>query len=190
MRDLRHVRTGRLRLDIPTIDDLSSLHAIYSDTRTWAHAPQDVHTHERTTFVMLAAWMEGWESDGLGPWIVRSFDDGTVLGNAGVWLRPGGWWNLGYAIAPAARRHGLATEASAPALAAAREVDPSSPVLARLLEHNTASERVAAGLGLTEQYRGPDDHDPDAVRLVYADRELSADELAARLGWPLGETEA
>lgn len=182
MGDLRHVTTERLRLDIPTIDDLPDLHALYADPRTWRHSPEDAQTEERTTFVMLAGWMDAWESDGHGPWIVRALEDGTFLGNAGCWLRPGGWWNLGYAIAPDARRHGLATEASAPALAAAREVDPGSPVLARLLEHNIASERVATRLGMTLQYRGPDDHDPGAVRLVYADRELSADELATRLG--------
>ncbi|HCE60737.1 GNAT family N-acetyltransferase [Janibacter terrae] len=182
MGDLQHVRTERLRLDIPTIEDLSNLHAIYSDPRTWAHSPEDLQTHERTTFVMLAGWLHGWERDGLGPWIVRSLDDGTFLGNAGCWLRPGGWWNLGYAIAPDSRRAGLATEACAPALTAAREVRPDGPVLARLLEHNTASRRVAERLGMTLVHRGPAEGAPDAVRLVYADREVTSEELAARLG--------
>lgn len=185
MSDLQHVRTERLRLDIPTIDDLSDLHAIYSDPRTWAHSPEDLQTDERTTFVMLAGWMDGWESDGLGPWIVRSLEDGAFLGNAGCWLWPGGWWNLGYGIAPDARCAGVGTEASRPALAAAREIAPESPVIAWLLEHNIASERVATKLGMTRQYRAPDEGNPnpDAVRLIYADRDLTAEELAARLGW-------
>ena len=63
----------------------------------------------------------------------------------------------------------------------AREVDPELPVVAYLLEHNHASRRVVDKLGLTLQHRGPDAGNPDpaAVRLVYADRELTADERAA-----------
>lgn len=184
MSDLRHVRTDRLRLDVPTIDDLEPLHVVYADPRTWAHSPDDRHVDERTTFVMLAGWLDGWERDGLGPWVVRSLDDGACLGNAGCWLRPGGWWNLGYGIAPDARRAGLATEASHPALAAAREIRPDAPVLARLLEHNTASKGVAERLGMALVHRGPDEGNPDpgAVRLVYADRDLTPQELTARLG--------
>lgn len=182
MVDLQYVRTERLRLDRPTIDDLSDLHDLYADPRTWAHSPEDVQTEERMTFVLLAGWIDGWESDGLGPWIVRSLDDGAFLGNAGCWLRPGGWWNLGYAITSDCRRAGLATEACAPALAAAREVRPDAPVIARLLEHNTASRRVAERLGMTLVHRGPAEGHRDAVRLVHADRELTPEELTARLG--------
>lgn len=113
---------------------------------------------------------------------MRSLDDGAFLGNAGCWLRPGGWWNLGYAITSDCRRAGLATEACAPALAAAREVRPDAPVIARLLEHNTASRRVAERLGMTLVHRGPAEGHRDAVRLVHADRELTPEELTARLG--------
>lgn len=183
MSDVRHLRTERLRLDIPTIDDLPELNAIYADPRTWAHAPDDVQSMD-TTLVMLAGWLDGWDNDGLGPWIVRSLDDDAVLGNAGCWLRPGGWWNLGYGIAPDIRREGVATEAARPALAAAAEVAPDSPVIAFLLEHNAASQRVAEKLGMTLQHRGPDDGNPDpaAIRLVYADRHLTPDQLSAGLG--------
>lgn len=183
MSDLQHMRTERLRLDIPTIDDLPELSAIYADPRTWAHAPDDVQSTD-ATLVMLAGWLDGWESDGLGPWIVRSLDDDAVLGNAGCWLRPGGWWNLGYGVAPDIRREGVATEAARPALTAAAEVAPDSPVIAFLLEHNVASKRVAENLGMTLQYRGPDEGHPDpaAIRLVYADRKLTPEQLSARLG--------
>lgn len=183
MRHLQHLRTERLRLDVPTIDDLPQLHAIYGDPRTWTHSPDDQQSMD-ATLVMLAGWLEGWESDGLGPWIIRSHHDDTVLGNAGCWLRPGGWWNLGYGIAPDIRREGLASEAARPAFAAAAEVNPQAPVIARLLEHNTASQRVAEKLEMVLVHRGPDDDhgDPEAVRLVYADRELTPEQLAARLG--------
>lgn len=183
MSDLRHLRTQRLRLDIPRIDDLPQLHEIYADPRVWAHSPGDLQSEE-ATLVMLAGWLEGWESVGLGPWIVRRLDDDTLVGNAGCWLRPGGWWNLGYAIAPGLEQQGLATEAAHRALAAAVEVESDSPVLARLLEHNRASQRVAEKLGMTLVHRGPDEGnpDPEAIGLVYADRELTPQQLADRLG--------
>ncbi|MCM3553593.1 GNAT family N-acetyltransferase [Janibacter melonis] len=189
MSDLRHVRTERLQLDVPTIDDLEPLHVVYADPRTWAHSPDHLHADERTTFVMLAGWLDGWERDGLGPWVVRSLDGGAFLGNAGRWLLAagcwrGGWWNLGYAIAPDARRAGLATKAARPALAAARAVRPDTPLIARLLEHNSASKGVAERLGMTRVHRGPDEGNPDpaAIRLIYCDRDLTPEELTARLG--------
>ncbi len=57
---------------------------------------------------------------------------------------------------------------------------PEIPVVAYLLEHNTASARVAEKIGLTLAHRGIDtgNPDPDAIRLVYADRKLSCDELS------------
>ena len=60
------------------------------------------------------------------------------------------------------------------ALAAAADPDPGRPVVAFLLEHNVASRRTAERLGPTPVWRGPDagDPDPDAVRLVFADRPL------------------
>ena len=73
-----------------------------------------------------------------------------------------------------------ATEAARPA----PEAVPAVPVVAYLLEHNHASRRVVDKLGLTLQHRGPDAGNPDpaAVRLVYADRELAADQLAGVMG--------
>jgi RimJ/RimL family protein N-acetyltransferase len=53
-------------------------------------------------------------------------------------------------------------------------------VVAYLLEHNHASRRTAERSGLQLRWRGPDagNPDPDAVRLVHADREVPADLLA------------
>lgn len=56
-------------------------------------------------------------------------------------------------------------------------------MVAYLLEHNLASARVAEKLGLSLQQRGPDvgSPDPEAIRLVYADRALSEAQLAAAM---------
>lgn len=181
MDDLRHLTTERLRLDIPTADDLDEMHAIYSDPRVWTHFPTLRHTEPARTRSMLEVWMAAWDDIGLGPWIVRAVDDDAVLGHAGCSPRDG-WWNLGYRFAAETHGRGLATEASRPALAAAVRVR-DMPVVAYLLEHNHASRRVADKLGLTLQHRGPDagNPDPSAARLVYADRPLTPEQRAATL---------
>lgn len=56
-------------------------------------------------------------------------------------------------------------------------------MIASLVEHNRGSARVAEKLGLELVHRAPDvgNPDPGIVRLVYADRPLTADQLAATL---------
>jgi hypothetical protein len=68
------------------------------------------------------------------------------------------------------------------ALDCAHTVAPERPVVAVLLEHNVESRGRAERAGLSQVWRGPDagNPDPDAVRLVYADRPLD-DELLGRV---------
>ena len=58
---------------------------------------------------------------------------------------------------------------------AARTVRPDLPITATILEHNLASRAVVGKSGLVQVWRGPDagNPDPDAVRLIYTDRQLS-----------------
>ena len=67
----------------------------------------------------------------------------------------------------------------AAAVDAAYAVDPTRPVIAYLLEHNAESRGRAEKAGLTLVWRGPDagNPDPDAVRLVYADRPVDGELL-------------
>lgn len=177
------MRTARLSLDRPQHSDLAELFAIYSDPRVWTHYPSHRHTEPSTTEVMLQRWIDGWENDGFGMWIVRTLDDSAMLGHCGCTVREGAFWNLGYRFAPAAQGHGYATETAPFAVESATQHRPELPVVAFLLEHNVASATVASKVGLTLRHRAPDsgNPDPDAIRLVYADRELTPNELAATL---------
>ena len=65
------------------------------------------------------------------------------------------------------------------AFEAAAAFDPEAPIVAYLLEHNEASRRTAERAGMTQVWRGPDREVPGGIRLVYADRTLSAAALAA-----------
>lgn len=175
--------TARLSLHVPRPADLPELHAIYADPRVWEHFPSLRHVREQQSREMLQAWIAAWEHDGLGPWIVRPREGGAMLGNGGCAVRAGVFWNLGYRFAPAAHGHGYATEVARAAVVAAREVNPELPIVAYLLENNPASRRVAEKVGLTLRHSGPDAGNPrpDAVRLVFADRELSEGQRAAVL---------
>lgn len=187
--EFRHLTTARLRLGAVVPDDLAEHYALMSDPGVWGHLPSGRHTSRERTAEAIAHSVGHWERDGLGYWTARLLVDltgtplraGDVVGTGGCALRVGtSWWNLYYRLTPAAWGHGLAAELVAAALDAAHSVDPARPVIAYLLEHNAQSRVRAERAGLSLVWRGPDagNPDPDAVRLVYADRPLDADLLA------------
>ena len=181
--DLRHVRTARLDLDAVVPDDLDEHFALLSDPGTWTHLPSGRHTAPERTAEGIAHSQRHWARDGLGYWTARLGADadvpglrpGQVVGTGGCAVREGtDWWNLYYRFTPPAWGRGLAAELVTSALDAAHAVAPDRPVVAYLLEHNAESRGRAERAGLSLQWRGPDagNPDPDAVRLVYADRPL------------------
>ena len=186
---MRHVMTPRLRLDAVTVEDLEEHHTLLSDPGVWAHLPSGVHTDRAATAATLDRGVEHWTRTGLGYWTARLREDlpgtplraGATVGIGGCAVRTGtGWWNLYYRFTPAAWGQGLAAELVAAALDTARTVDPGLPVIAYLLEHNARSKGRAERSGLSLVWRGPDAHipDPDAVRLVYADRPVAGERRA------------
>jgi RimJ/RimL family protein N-acetyltransferase len=180
-----HTATVRLRLDAVTYGDLEPVHALHADPGVWCHFPSGRHTSPRQTAAFVVNMERDWSRVGLGYWAVRRLGgppDGLLLGVAGCAVRYGSVWNLYYRFAPAAQGQGFAAETVAAAQAAARLVHPGLPVIASLLEHNAGSKATAERAGLRLAWRGPDadrNPDPGAVRLIYADRELDRDVLAA-----------
>jgi RimJ/RimL family protein N-acetyltransferase len=176
-------RTERLDLYRPTADDVAAVSAICSDPRVWTHFPSKRHTDPSETARAVARWASGWATNGLDAWVARERGTDAVLGYGGCGLREDAFWNLGYRLAPTAQGRGYATELARAALDRALAADPDLPVVASLLAHDAASEAVARRLGMTLAHRGPDagNPDPTAVRLVYADRPLSGDRLAAAM---------
>jgi RimJ/RimL family protein N-acetyltransferase len=193
--DLRHLTTARLRLDAVVPADLDEHVALMSDPDVWRHLPTGRHTEPGQTMAGIEHSVGHWQRDGLGYWTARLLADlagtplkaGDVVGTGGCALRVGTtWWNLYYRFTPAAWGHGLAAELVTAALDAARSVEADRPVVAYLLEHNAESRGRAEKAGLSLVWRGPDagNPDPEAVRLVYADRPLGADLLEEIAGRP------
>nr|WP_314141847.1 GNAT family N-acetyltransferase [uncultured Rhodococcus sp.] len=172
-------RTSRLDLDEPVATDLDALYAICSDPRSWTHFPSLRHTDPSVTQRMLQGWGEQWHRDGLSTWIVRERGSFTVRGYGGCSKRQNAFWNLGYRLHPDVQGNGYAAEMCEIAVECAHRTRPELPIVAYLLEHNVASARVAERAGLELITRGPDvgNPDADAVRLVYADRSLTADQV-------------
>jgi RimJ/RimL family protein N-acetyltransferase len=112
-------------------------------------------------------------------WTVRLNQSAVVIGYGGCSVR-GEFWNLGYRLAPSVQGRGYGTELAAAAVRQAVTVDPTRPIIARLVEHNTASQRVAIKLGMTLAHRMPDAGNPNpaVVRLIYSDRPLTGAQLS------------
>jgi RimJ/RimL family protein N-acetyltransferase len=177
------VRTERLELHPPAPGDLAALFAINREPRVWTHYPSLRQTDPQSTRAQIARWLQEWAAMGLSFWVIREPGASAVVGYGGCAPRPA-FWNLGYRLSPAVHGRGYASELAAEALRRARTLDPGRPVIARLVEHNAASRRVAIKLGLTLAYRAldTDNPDPSAVRLIFADRTLSAGQLASVVG--------
>lgn len=176
------VRTARLRLDEPVEGDAEALFAIHHDPASWLHLPSGRVTDPAAGATMVGASRRRFARDGLAYWSVRDEEGGPVVGRGGCAVPDEaldadptgrGWWNLYYRFDQRVVGRGYATEMGEAALEAAHDVAPERPVLAYLLEHNHGSRRTAEKLGLRLVWRGPDadNPDPDAVRLVYLDRE-------------------
>jgi RimJ/RimL family protein N-acetyltransferase len=110
---------------------------------------------------MIERWSRSWASDGLGPWVVRRLGGEAVIGYGGCTMLAGTVWNLGYRFAPDAQGQGYATELAHEALRCAARSAPDLPVVAYLVEHNSASARVAEKLGFELVHRGRDAGNPD-----------------------------
>lgn len=179
-KEFAELSTGRLALRPPSRSDVPELFELYADPRVWRTDPLTRHSSASQTERMVAKWLAGWERDRLGMWIARSSlpsIEGTLVGIGGCFLRHGIAWNLGFRLVPRFWGQGYAQEISKAAVAAARHSRPDLPITAYLLEGNERSERATERSGLRLIWRGPDAGNPDghAVRLLYADCELSDD---------------
>jgi RimJ/RimL family protein N-acetyltransferase len=180
MSQLRHLRTARLDLRAITPGDADLVYSLNADPRVWTHLPSGVHTSREETAAQVARQITAWERDGLGYWAARTQDATLAFaGIGGCTVKADVAWNLYYRFTPEAQGKGFASELARAALSAARSVRPELPVVALLLEHNAASRAVAEKAGLNLVWRGPDrgNPDPDAVRLIYADREMDSASL-------------
>jgi RimJ/RimL family protein N-acetyltransferase len=178
--DFRPTLTTRLVLSTPMDTDMDELFDLHSDPRVWKHLPSGRHTDPVQTKELLDRYLKGWAENRLDVWVARDRETKTLVGMGGPSLRGGRVWNLYYRLAPAAWGLGYAQEIVAAARTATAELGSELPHVAVLLEHNEGSRRTAERAGFDQVWRGQDQGSPDtsAMRLIYADRPLSSDDLA------------
>ncbi|SDS81680.1 Protein N-acetyltransferase, RimJ/RimL family [Nocardioides scoriae] len=184
--------TARLVLARPAADDLDEVHALHADPAVWQHFPRGRHRTAFRTVQLLETFDDAWQVAGLGVWVARlreadgDHPAGTLAGVGGCSLRGDRTaWNLYYRFDPAFWGRGYAAELARAALDAARRLRPATPVVASLLEHNTASQRLAERLGLALAWRGVDPRG-EGVRRLHADRPLDPVVLDAILAGMAG----
>lgn len=174
----------RLSLRAPTPADLPQLFELYADPQVWGPDPLSRHDTPDQTARMIEGWRTAWRRDGLGMWIAASAEEdthGLFVGIGGCFVRYGIAWNLGFRLSPRFWGRGYAQEISAAAMAAARARRPELPITAYVLAGNGRSQAAVARTGMTLVWRGADAGNPDAsaVRLLYADRQLSDEVVQA-----------
>jgi RimJ/RimL family protein N-acetyltransferase len=168
-----------------TSAELDEVHAIFSDPATWLHLPSARFSSVAESAAMVADLEQEWREEGLSQWVVRAAESwdgvaaGDVIGMGGVSPRDGGWWNLGYRLAPRAWGRGLAVQVSLEAIEQAGRTRPSWPVVARLLSNNPGSERVSRRAGLHEVWRGTSAQGVGLDRVVLADRDVAPELLGS-----------
>jgi RimJ/RimL family protein N-acetyltransferase len=170
--------TDRLVLTVPQRGDLAELHQLYADPQVWRDDPMIRHSTRDQTEAMIDRWQAAWLRGGLGMWVARSAElatQGQLVGIGGCFIRCGVAWTLGFRLSSIFWGQGYAQEIIRAAVSAAREVRADLPLTAYLLEGNTRSQRTTERAGLRLVWRGPDvgNPDPQAVRLLYADQDLS-----------------
>lgn len=174
--ELRLVRTSRLLLRAPTVDDEEVLFAIHSDPATNRHNPDGPMRDRSTARGWITGLVTNWDKDGIAYWCVSLVDKPTVIGFAGIeihqstgllpWLREPPHrevFNLYYRLTPTAWGKGYATEAADMAVKAGRMLRADLPIVARTRISNVASIRVAEKVGLV---RRPDLDESDRIVLV------------------------
>jgi len=143
------LQTPRLILRGWRPEDLPPYAAMLADPETACFITRKGQPYSEREAWNETVWMIGhWQLLGFGMFIVEERAGGAFLGRVGL-LQPHGWPDLeiGWALAPAARGRGYATEAARAAVAWAFERFAPERVVSLIDPRNLASRRVAQRLG-------------------------------------------
>ncbi len=147
--------TPRLVLRPHAASDFDDLFAMWSDPGTTRHIGGAPSTRGQT-WQRLLTFAGAWPVLGFGYWAVRERQGGAYVGDVGFAdfhrdTVPGfeGEPEMGWAIAPAMRRKGYATEAVKAALAWADQALPYPRVVCMIAPDNAPSVAIALAVGFT-----------------------------------------
>ncbi|GAB3297253.1 GNAT family N-acetyltransferase [Parasphingorhabdus pacifica] len=162
-----HVHTERLCLRNPIASDLAAMHEIHSDPETNRYNPFGPLEEAGESAELLWSWMQDWECQEIGYWVVRAACDDAVLGFGGVRcddLKSEPVLNLYYRFSPRGWGQGFASEVARAAVRLGREYDPERLIIAVIREVNEPSRKVAERIGMI---RFDEIEEDGLVRQVY-----------------------
>lgn len=141
------LESERLLLRMPTEYDWQPLHAYYGDADSVRYTMGAPCT-PALTWRVLAGVVGHWAWRGYGPYTLLDKDEGGVLGVAGLWF-PNDWPEpeIKWALVPAARGRGLASEAARAVRQMARENLRGLRLISLIAQGNEPSVRVAEAAG-------------------------------------------
>lgn len=151
------IRTERLELRCFGPGDAAELHEIFSDPLT-----HTIGAGPFRSFAETESWIgrrvDAFDATGLAWYALRLRESGVLVGNCGVFVGRTGSAEpeIGYEIRRAYQGRGLASEAARVVLDECLGAG-AGRVWATIRPHNTASLRVAAGLGMAVQYARTDE---------------------------------
>lgn len=156
------LRTERLDLRLPTLDDVEAAGAVLADerVRTFLGGVSIPRAHWRGA---VERWLERWELNSMGPFVIERREDGAFVGRCGMIVWDTRTWTdspfadagvfaqpeLGWTLAYDAWGNGYATEAARAVRDWARDERGVTRLISLIAPENVASQRVAERLGAT-----------------------------------------
>ncbi len=170
------IKTKRLILTKPSIDNLAELHALCSKAEVNIFNPSGPTTDISETKAMLKSWLEDWRVEGVGYYFARTLTDAAFVGYMGVAYRQfldEKLLNLAYRIEPKFWKKGYTVEA-VHAILEKVSIEYGEPIIRVLTKKdNIPSIAVARKLGFI--YNEKFDHYPDKgdVYLFNVEKDIS-----------------
>jgi len=157
----RVIETARLRLRQPRPDENVLCGQLLAEAEAVSNREPPLSQQQADSFGFFM--VEHWQRYGFGFLLIEPHGASAAIGHCGfkyVDAFPGHWpqilgaIELGYALVPAARGYGYATEASKGVLAAAFSAFPIASIQGRCNPTNLASAAVLLSCGMTELETG------------------------------------
>jgi RimJ/RimL family protein N-acetyltransferase len=155
--------TERLYLRTPSLQDAGALHELFADPEVMHGLNREPVSELDETRAMIEGGVDGWMTDGLGPFILETATHRRMVGQAGLMIfdmrgwTPSTWTSagshaqpeLGWALIRAHWGFGYATEAAAAIRDWAYESRSIDVLVSLISPNNVRSQRVANRLGAT-----------------------------------------
>jgi RimJ/RimL family protein N-acetyltransferase len=153
--------TERLRLRPPTAEDADSLREMLNDPEVWGDRRRTTPVSEEEAHKQNQGWLQRWENDGIGGFVIETHLEGQVVGRAGLMVFDSRTWTpssfadagvnaqpeLGWALIRAHWGNGYATEAAAAIRDWGRTARDIDRLISFISPDNVRSQRVAQRLG-------------------------------------------